>query len=82
MAKPPFKTIDVHGLTSEQAKRLIEFEIRKAPQNAEKILIIHGCNNGTVLRDMVRKELNSPRIREIMPCFANDGESTIYLKKG
>jgi len=80
MAKPPYKTIDVHGFTSEQAKRLILFEIRRAPQNAEKILIIHGCNNGTVLRDMVRS-LSSPRIREIMPCFANDGETTVYLKK-
>jgi len=79
MAKPPYKTIDIHGLNREQARRLLLFEIRRAPQNAEKILVIHGCNNGTVLRDMVRS-LSSPRIREIMPCFANDGESTVYLK--
>jgi len=79
--KPYYKTIDIHGFTSEQAKRLLLFEIKRAPPNAEKILVIHGCHNGTVLRDMVRNELRSPRISEIMPCFANDGESTIFLKK-
>jgi DNA-nicking Smr family endonuclease len=78
--KRPYKTIDIHGLAPENAKRLIEFEIKRAPQGTEKILIIHGCNRGTVLRDMVRNDLSSPRIREVMPCFANDGESTIFLK--
>jgi DNA-nicking Smr family endonuclease len=77
--KKPYKIIDIHGLLPEQAKRLIEFEIRRAPQNAEKILVIHGSNRGTVLRDMVRNDLESPRIKEVMPCFANDGESAIYL---
>jgi DNA-nicking Smr family endonuclease len=78
--KRPYKIIDIHGFTPDRAKRQLEFEIRRAPQNAEKILVIHGCNHGTVLRDLVRGGLDSPRIREVMPCFANDGESTIYLK--
>ena len=78
--KKPYKTIDVHGMTPEQAKRHIEFELKRAPRNAEKILVIHGYSRGTVLRDMVRSDLDSPRIREVMPCFANDGESTIFLK--
>lgn len=77
--KKPYKTIDIHGFTPERAKRHIEFEIKRAPFGTEKILIIHGCNRGTVLRDLVRGGLDSPRIREVMPCFANDGESMIYL---
>lgn len=76
-----YKTIDIHGFTCEQAKRLLLFEINRAPKGEKKLLIIHGCNNGTVLRDMVRNDLNSPRISEIMPCFANDGETTVFLKK-
>lgn len=79
--KKPYKIIDIHGFTPEQAKRHIEFELKRAPQNAEKILVIHGCNRGTVLRDLVRGGLDSPRISEVIPCFANDGESTIYLRK-
>jgi len=78
--RKPYKTIDVHGFSPEQAKRLIEFEIKRAPQGTDKILVIHGYSRGTVLRDLVRYGLESPRIREVMPCFANDGESTIYLK--
>jgi DNA-nicking Smr family endonuclease len=79
--KQPYKTIDIHGFTPDRAKRELEFMISRAPQNAEKILVIHGYSRGTVLRDLVRRGLNSPRIREVMPCFANDGESTIWLRK-
>ena len=78
--KKPYKTINIHGFTPDRAKRQLEFEIQRAPQNAEKILVIHGHNHGTVLRDLVRNDLQSPRIKEVMPCFANDGESTIFLK--
>ncbi|MCL1880692.1 MAG: Smr/MutS family protein [Oscillospiraceae bacterium] len=79
--KAPYKIIDIHGLTPKEAKRRLDFEIKRAPQNAEKILVIHGYSRGTVLRDMVRNELlSNPRVREVMPCFANDGESTVFLK--
>ncbi|MCL2754595.1 MAG: DNA mismatch repair protein MutS [Oscillospiraceae bacterium] len=78
--KKPYKTIDIHGFEPSRAKRQLEFEINRAPHNAEKILVIHGCNRGTVLRDLVRTGLSCTRISEVMPCFANDGESTIYLK--
>ena len=75
------KTIDVHGLTGEQAKQRVEREIRLAPPRCESIIVIHGCNKGTVLRDTVRNRIRSKRILDIIPCFANDGQTTIYLKK-
>ncbi|MCL2020233.1 MAG: Smr/MutS family protein [Oscillospiraceae bacterium] len=75
------KTIDVHGLTGDQAKARVEREIRLAPPKCESIIVIHGCNNGTVLRDTVRRRVRSKRILDIVPCFANDGQTTIYLKE-
>jgi hypothetical protein len=78
--KKPYKVINIHGFAPDRAKRELEFEVNRAPHNADKIVVIHGCNHGTVLRDLVRGGLTSPRIREVMPCFANDGESTIYLQ--
>jgi len=75
------KTIDIHGLTGDQAKQRVEREIRLAPPKCESIIVIHGCNSGTVLRDTVRKRVRSNRILEIAPCFLNDGQTTIYLKK-
>lgn len=75
------KTIDIHNMTCEQAKKHLEWEILRAGENVDRIVIIHGCNGGTVLRDMVRKRLKSPRILDIIPTFSNDGETTVYLKK-
>lgn len=72
--------LDIHGMTSGEAKKRVLKAIEKAPVGTEKIIVIHGCNNGTVLRDMVRKNVRSPRILDIIPTFSNDGETCIYLK--
>lgn len=78
--KSSAKTIDIHGLTADDARKRLEREIRTAPPTLKKIVVIHGCNNGTVLRDMVRTRLRSMRIEMIVPTFSNDGETTIFLK--
>ena len=77
----PNKTLDIHGMTLYEAKSYLLREIGEAPPDCRKITVIHGSNNGTALRDMVRKRLTSPLIEEKVPTFANDGETVIYLKK-
>ncbi|MCL2086558.1 MAG: Smr domain protein [Oscillospiraceae bacterium] len=72
-------TINLHGMLSAAARKRLLREIEKAPPGMEKIVVIHGCNSGTVLRDMVRS-IKSKRILEITPTFSNDGETTIYLR--
>lgn len=54
-------TVDLHRMKKEDAKKLINgiialnrFEFR--------LDVIHGFNNGTVLKSMVNKELNNRRI--------------------
>jgi DNA-nicking Smr family endonuclease len=74
-------TIDIHGMTEQQARTKLLREIARADEHLERIVVIHGCNNGTVLRDMVRNSLRSPRIDAVIPTFSNDGETVIYLKK-
>lgn len=78
--QPDFNTIDLHGLTSAEAKKKLERELARAPREIKRLIVIHGCNNGTVLRDMVRS-LHHPRILETVPTFSNDGETVIYLKR-
>ena len=74
-------TIDIHGLYVEEAlKELREF-INKAPKTTEKIIVIHGHNNGTALQEAVRRRLRSPRIQEISARFGNDGESVVWLRR-
>ncbi|MDR1755072.1 MAG: Smr/MutS family protein [Eubacterium sp.] len=75
------KIIDVHGMTADESRKRLMKEIEKAPHGMEKIIVIHGCNNGTAIRDTIRNKLKSKRILEITPTFSNDGETTIYLKK-
>lgn len=73
--------IDVHGLTVEDALFDVRELLSKAPKTVEKIVVVHGCNHGTRLRDAVRSQLRSPRILEICPSFFNDGETVIWLKR-
>ncbi|MGN0617635.1 MAG: Smr/MutS family protein [Ruminiclostridium sp.] len=80
MPRNDMKTIDLHGMFVNDAKALLEREIAKAPENIRRLKVIHGSNNGTALRDMVRKRMRSPRIEAIVPTFSNDGETIIYLK--
>ncbi|MDR0821955.1 MAG: Smr/MutS family protein [Oscillospiraceae bacterium] len=73
-------TADIHGMTATEAKKHIERLISAAPADCERLVVIHGCNSGTVLRDTVRRGLRHKRILEIIPTFSNDGETSVYLK--
>ena len=70
-------TIDVHGYLKEEA---IRKDISMAPKTIEKVVVIHGYNNGIVLKDAI-KRMHSPRILEICPSFSNEGETIIWLKR-
>ena len=41
--------------------------------------IIHGYNHGTVLKDMVQKDLNNPRIKSKMLIWWNEGETLLSI---
>lgn len=77
----PSPRIDVHGLKVEDALYDIGEFIARQPHGVEKIVVVHGYNNGTALKDAVKRRLHSPRILEIAPSFLNPGETVIYLKR-
>ena len=77
----PAPRIDVHGLRVEDALYDIGEFIARQPHGVEKIVVVHGYNNGTALKDAVKSRLHSPRIQEIAPSFLNPGETVIYLKR-
>lgn len=74
-------TIDLHGLYRDNAKKKLLQSISSASNDVESIYVIHGSNNGTILLDLVRNGINSPRIDYITPSITNPGATTIYLKK-
>ncbi|MDD4848365.1 MAG: Smr/MutS family protein [Bacteroidales bacterium] len=83
MAKiqPAILKIDIHGLTAQEAKEKVQEMVKKAPRNVQKIVVVHGYHNGTVLSEMVRRQIRSPRIVDIIPAVGNDGETVIWLKE-
>lgn len=71
--------LDLHGLTVPEARKKLQNAIASASPQIKQIRVIHGCNSGTAIRDMVRKQ-SSPRISGRTNGFANDGETILYLK--
>ncbi|MCR4964881.1 MAG: Smr/MutS family protein [Bacteroidales bacterium] len=71
--------VDIHGMYVEDAMELLRARIERAPRGTEKIVVVHGYNRGTALKEAVRR-LRSPRIVEIAPSFVNEGETVIWLR--
>ena len=74
-------TINIHGMYVDDALKAVREFVNNAPRNVDKIIVIHGYNNGTALKDAIRHRLHSPRILEIAPSFFNEGETTLWLRK-
>ena len=73
-------SVDLHGMTKDEARNKLTLTIRNAPKGSVELRVTHGCNNGNVLQQMVRKEFRSPRIDYIQPVMANDGQTLVFLK--
>lgn len=70
--------IDIHGMTTLEAKKRIEQFIAKIPSDVKQVTIIHGYHGGTALKEMVRDRhtIKSKRIKR-KRFTMNQGE-TIY----
>lgn len=80
---PRYKVVrvDIHSMEKAAAKRKLENLLRITPKDVGEIVVVHGYNSGTVLRDMVRCELKHSRILDKMPSVVNPGITTIFLKQ-
>lgn len=48
--------LDLHGKTQYQSRIVIEAQLRRLRGGIYRLRLIHGCNQGTALRDMIRTE--------------------------
>lgn len=72
--------VDVHGMNQYQAKVKIQSVLKKSNNSVYVIRVIHGYHNGTVLRDMIRREFRShPKIKRI-ELSLNQGITDIILR--
>lgn len=72
-------SVDLHGIYLENARDLLLNWLDHVPPGVTELRVIHGSNRGTVLRDMVRQELNHPRIKSKLSTL-NPGETRLILK--
>ncbi len=72
--------VDVHGLNAFQARTLIDSKLKKA-KGTYKIRVIHGYNNGTVLRDMIRREYSGKKGVVRVEIGVNQGQTDLVLKE-
>ena len=56
MAQSGIIEVDLHGMTQVQARVAVESALKRASKSVYRLRLIHGYNNGTALRDMLRKE--------------------------
>lgn len=72
-------TVDVHGMTAEQARRLLLQKIETLPKDYGQITVIHGYHAGNRLQTMVRRELKHSRLRRRILTM-NAGETILVIE--
>lgn len=77
----PFVKIDLHGLTREEAKKVIDRAVQNAGPAIYHLQLIHGFNRGTGLRSMIYDWYQyEPKIKRIIP-GDNPGITVLVLKE-
>lgn len=71
--------IDIHNMMRADAKKYLERFLSSANGNVKEVTVIHGYSSGTVLRDMVRKNLKHYRIKHKIVSMVNPGVTILEL---
>lgn len=71
-------TVDLHNMGVWDAWNYLDRCISLAPKYTREIIVIHGYNNGTSLKNMVRKKYNNKRISSKFVSW-NEGRTSLLL---
>ena len=59
-------TLDIHGLTKEEAKAEILYKLDRVDIFIKGLLITHGYHSGVVLKNFIRKEFSHKNVCKIV----------------
>ena len=77
----PFVKIDLHGMTQEEAMKVIDRALASAGPQTYQLRLIHGFNRGTSLRTMINDWYRGdPKVKRIIP-GDNPGITVLVLKE-
>lgn len=69
---------DVHGMKCSQARRFIN-NIINTVRVASQLIIIHGYNHGTAIKDMLAQDFNNTHITEKHQNLYNQGVTHMFI---
>ncbi|MGL4335312.1 MAG: hypothetical protein ACRCST_00355 [Turicibacter sp.] len=73
------KEIDIHRMRALDAKRYLEKTIQTYGPEVCEVIVVHGFNGGTALREMIMSEFKSPKVKQKVPSL-NPGRTRLILK--
>ena len=75
--------LDLHGMTKVQAKFCIDNCLKRVTKNVYRIRLVHGYNNGTEIKEMVRKSYSAGKHKEVLRLEfgLNPGETDLILRE-
>ena len=60
-------TVDLHGRNTSQAKVTVDALLRRAGAGTYRLRLIHGCHQGTALRDFLQVEYgHHPQVKRLL----------------
>ncbi len=71
-------TADVHGMKCYEAKRFIN-NIINIGRTAFQLVVIHGYNHGTAIKEMLAQNFSNDRIYEQFPDPRNQGVTHMLI---
>ena len=71
-------TADVHGMKCSEARRFIK-NIINIVRMAFQLVIVHGYNHGTAIKDMLAQNFNNSHIFEQFPDLNNQGVTHMLI---
>ncbi len=71
-------TVDIHGLHKNAAKVFLN-NLINCSRIAFTLIVIHGYNLGTVLKDMLTNEFNNPHVTEQHLLRDNPGATSMTI---
>ncbi|MBQ3887334.1 MAG: Smr/MutS family protein [Acutalibacteraceae bacterium] len=74
-----FLTIDLHGHTTESAKKALDTALKTLSAEVHEVEVVHGYHQGTALRDMVRRYKHPKIARKILGM--NQGTTIFIIKQ-
>lgn len=79
----PIITVDLHNMTTDEAKFLIDKTLKEADFSVYRIKLIHGYNRGNALFRMIKDEyeyFGHPKVKRL-DRGANPGETDLVLRE-